>query len=188
MGIVLQGTFDHDREIVLRGRAHNGAPGVEIATPFRVAGRDTAFIVIRGFVPSDDAMSVDLTALQEPGVRTIRGVLFPLPMVGTPAVRNDRTTWDAIPGGWLRVRSPYPVMGYAVWQERDSGMPGLPIRLGAPALTEGPHLSYAIQWFAFALIFAGGGFAYSFGQRSKDRETRDEIRETRDGGGTYQES
>ena len=27
-----------------------------------------------------------------------------------------------------------------------------PARLGSPALDDGPHVSYAIQWFAFAII------------------------------------
>ena len=36
-------------------------------------------------------------------------------------------------------------------------MYGIPLRILAPVLDEGPrHLSYAIQWFAFALIALGG--------------------------------
>jgi cytochrome oxidase assembly protein ShyY1 len=77
-------------------------------------------------------------------------------------VRNNDTTYDRIPGAWIRNsgRFPYPVYPYALWQEKDSGMRGFPIRVGAPELTAGPHLSYAIQWFAFALIFGIGGAVY----------------------------
>jgi surfeit locus 1 family protein len=162
VGVALRGSFDLDQEYVIRGRAHDGAPGVEIATPFRLTGVDQAIIVIRGFVPSDDAMSVDLAALREPGERTIHGVLFPLPMEGAPIVRNGNTTWDKIPGAWIHIHSPYPVAPFALWQEKDSGMSAMPMRLGAPKLDKGPHLNYALQWFAFALIFAGGGIAYTF--------------------------
>jgi surfeit locus 1 family protein len=168
VGIVMRGTFDHARDIVLRGRAHDGAPGVEIATPFRVTGTEQAIVVLRGFVPSDDAMSVDLGALHEPGEQTVRGFLFPVPMQGTPIVREGATTWDRIPGAWLKVNLPYPVAGYALWQEKDSGMPGMPIRLGAPALSEGPHFNYAVQWFGFAIIFAGGGIAYTFRRKTEE--------------------
>ncbi|MGH7590656.1 MAG: SURF1 family protein, partial [Gemmatimonadales bacterium] len=34
--------------------------------------------------------------------------------------------------------------------------PRWPRRLDPPALDEGPYESYAIQWFAFAVIFGGG--------------------------------
>lgn len=186
--VTATGTYDSEHQFVLRGRAHDGAPGVEIATPLRMAGTDTALIVVRGFVPSDDAMTVDRSALREEGVRTVHGIAFAMPMVGIPVLRNNDTTWDRLPGAWLRDHFPYPVYPYALWQSRDSGMTGFPIRLGAPALTDGPHLNYALQWFGFAIIFAGGGIAYSFGKRNKDRETRDENRETRNDQGTHQGS
>lgn len=160
--VVATGRFDHGHEFVLRGRSYNGAPGVEIATPLRMEGTDTALLVVRGFVPSNDAMSVDRNALLEEGSRTIHGIAFPLPLDGVPIVRKGDTTWSRIPGAWIGTPGsyPYPVYPYALWQERDSGTGAFPIRVGAPALTTGPHLSYAIQWFAFALIFAIGGVAY----------------------------
>jgi cytochrome oxidase assembly protein ShyY1 len=41
-------------------------------------------------------------------------------------------------------------------------MSAMPMRLGAPKLDKGPHLNYALQWFAFALIFGGGGIVFAF--------------------------
>jgi cytochrome oxidase assembly protein ShyY1 len=35
------------------------------------------------------------------------------------------------------------------------------VRLTIPALDEGPHQSYAIQWFSFALVAVVGGVALS---------------------------
>jgi len=160
--VVATGTYDLEHQFVLRGRAFDGAPGVEIATPLRMRGSDTALIILRGFVPSDDATSLDRSAIAEPGTRTIHGVAFLMGEVGIPVVRHGDTTWDRLPGRGMPTLLPYPVSPYAVWQEKESGMTGFPIRLGAPALSEGPHLSYAIQWFAFALIFGGGGIFYTF--------------------------
>lgn len=168
--VVLSGEFDHDHEIVLRGRAHQGAPGVEVATPFRLAGDSIAVIVIRGFVPSDDAFAIDRSGIQEPGPRTIRGEAFALDSSargGLPIVRGADTTWQRVDLTDLR-RLPYPVLPLGVRQTKDSGMTGFPIRTGAPALSAGPHLSYAIQWFAFALIFAGGGLGYAFRRQRQD--------------------
>lgn len=164
------GAFDLEHQFVLRGRAHDGAPGVELATPMRLPGADSALIVVRGFVPSDNATSVDLAPLVEAGTRTIDGVAFALasaPDSGAPMSREGATTWSHLDLAAIRGRLPYPVSELAVWQEKESGMTGLPIRLGAPPLSEGPHLNYALQWFAFAIIFGGGGIVYSFRKRDE---------------------
>ena len=168
------GSYDLDHQFVLRGRAHDGAPGVEIVTPFRIAGDDSALIVLRGFVPSDNATAVDLAPLAESGTRAIDGVAFALtsePDSGAPLVHQGATTWGRLDLAAIRARLPYPVYGVALWQEKDSGTSRMPIRLGAPALSEGPHLNYAIQWFGFALIFAGGGIVFAF----RKREERTQI-------------
>jgi surfeit locus 1 family protein len=165
--VTLTGEFDHEHEIVLRGRANQGAPGVEVATPFRLAGDSVAVIVIRGFVPSDDAFGIDRSAIREPGPRTIHGEAFALDSSargGLPIVRGADTTWQRVDRADLG-RIPYPVFPLGIRQTKDSGMTGFPIRTGAPALSGGPHMSYAIQWFGFAIIFAGGGIVYTYRKR-----------------------
>jgi surfeit locus 1 family protein len=48
---------------------------------------------------------------------------------------------------------PYPVAPFYVVALGDSVIaPDRLARLTVPPLDEGPHLNYAIQWFAFALI------------------------------------
>src|SRR5690606_37496818 len=46
-----------------------------------------------------------------------------------------------------------------------------PARLGPPVLDEGPHLGYALQWFAFALVGIIGWFALVIRSRSAPRAT-----------------
>ncbi|HET7042069.1 MAG TPA: SURF1 family protein [Gemmatimonadales bacterium] len=167
------GSYDLDHQFVLRGRAHDGAPGVEIATPFRMPGDDSALIVLRGFVPSDNATSVDLVPLAEPGTRSIDGIAFALTGAadsGAPVERQGTTTWSHLDLAAIRARLPYPVYGVALWQEKDSATSRMPIRLGAPEMSEGPHLNYAIQWFGFALIFAGGGVVFALRKRDEKGE------------------
>jgi surfeit locus 1 family protein len=36
-----------------------------------------------------------------------------------------------------------------------------PSRVPAPAVSEGPHLSYALQWFGFATVFVIGFVAFA---------------------------
>jgi surfeit locus 1 family protein len=69
---------------------------------------------------------------------------------------------------------PYPVLPFYLVALGDSvrSTAGAPIvRIGEPALDEGPHMSYAIQWFSFALIaLAGAGYVTA---RSMQPEPRD---------------
>jgi cytochrome oxidase assembly protein ShyY1 len=53
------------------------------------------------------------------------------------------------------------VASYLVFQTSDSvAKPdSVPVRLAYPALDEGSHENYAIQWFSFATIALVGGVA-----------------------------
>jgi surfeit locus 1 family protein len=144
----LEGTPDTDREFALLGRSRDGSPGVHIFTPVRVAGSDTAVLVNRGWVYSPDASTVDLARWREPRSR-YRGYTSRLPEAGVVALkgRGMRTLSAAAVDSLL----PYPFQTlYLVSQ--DSMSDRTPARLPPPDLSNGPHLSYAVQWFAFALI------------------------------------
>ena len=153
------GRYDHDQEIVLRGASLHGLPGVTVVTPLRLAGRDSALLVMRGFVPSPDAATVELDSLAEPGERRVAGVALAIGAADPKLLeRKGRVTWGRLDTAWVRERLPYPVFPVVVRQSPDPALPGLPRRLEPPALDDGPHLSYAIQWFLFAgmaVAFAG---------------------------------
>lgn len=149
------GEFDRAAEVVIRGQAWDGGPGVRVVTPFRLAGSDTVVLVDRGFVKSPDAVRADLAGLEEPGRRTVRGLAFPLERRadgGQPLARDGSVTWRGLDRDALRARLPFPVAAVWVLETPDSALPPWPRRMAAPALDDGPHLSYALQWFAFALI------------------------------------
>jgi surfeit locus 1 family protein len=156
------GHYEPRDELVLWGQVFEGVPGVVLVTPLRLAGAgDTAVLVERGFVPSPDALTIPpANNFEETGQKQVRGLAFaidsggdaePLEAGGHASVR--RLTLDAV-----RARLSYPVLDVAVRQTPDSALPSFPRRRPAPPLDEGPHLLYAIQWFAFAttaLVFAG---------------------------------
>ena len=48
---VATGRYESDGEILLRGRSHEGRPGVHLVTPLRTAGDGALVLVNRGFVP-----------------------------------------------------------------------------------------------------------------------------------------
>lgn len=148
------GRYDHAADIVIRGQSEGGVPGVRIVTPFRPLRGDTAVLVHRGFVTSGDARTVDLASLHEDGVVTVTGIAFEGAATGDggePREEGGQLTWRRLDMQALRQRLPYPLQSYTILQLPDSNQPKLPRRDDPPLLDDGPHLSYAIQWFSFAV-------------------------------------
>ncbi len=149
------GVFDFTREIVLTGRAHRGTPGVHLVTPLRLD--DTvALLVERGWVFSPDGRTVDdPTAFLEPDTAEVSGVLL-IPSVLPETPGRDRSwPYYARSIDWERLAPAYPYQLLPLVLRRTTIGDSLPAgmqRLAPPELSSGPHLSYAIQWFAFAVI------------------------------------
>jgi surfeit locus 1 family protein len=157
--VIARGRYDHDHDIVLRGTALQGVPGVHLVTPLRMAGTDTALLVDRGFVPTPDAVTISPERLREPGEVVATGIAAPVGSGGgRPIVHAGRTTWARLDLPALRQRLPYPVLAAYLKQTPGPGVPSFPRRLDPVPIDEGPHLSYAVQWF----LFAGLAVAFAF--------------------------
>ena len=157
------GEYDRRGELILRGQVFSGVPGVVLVTPLRLDRGDTAVLVERGFVPSPDALALPAdTGLDEPGARDVRGIAFAIAdsSDGEPIERGGRLSLRRLDLGVARQRSPHPLLAVVIRQSPDSSSAGFPRRRPAPALDEGPHLVYAIQWFAFALTALVFGAVY----------------------------
>ncbi|MDX2193632.1 MAG: SURF1 family protein [Gemmatimonadales bacterium] len=159
--VVARGAYDPAHEVVVRGRALRGSPGVEVFTPLRLTGRDTAILVRRGFLPAADAFSADFTGTEEPGEVTVTGFAEAPPPVEGPAeplVRDGRTTWKRLDLAAIRAAVPYPLHGVVLLQLPDPALPRRPQRIDPPSVDdEGSHFSYMLQWWSFATIAVVGG-------------------------------
>src|SRR4051812_14956271 len=157
--VMVRGRYDHAHDIVLRGREYRGVPGVEIVSPLLPQGGDTAILVNRGFLPAPDAVTADPHTVRETGVVQVEGIVLALDSSrGAPLRRGGLITWARLDRGAIGKALPYPVAPVYIRQPPDSALASFPRRLEAPSLDDGPHLSYAIQWFAFsiiAVVFAG---------------------------------
>lgn len=141
-----RGVYDYAHERVWAGRTREGAPGVAVLTPLRLADGSAVF-VDRGWVPSADARHVDLAAWREPDSAAITGLGLPAP----------RARGDVRPAA-LADSLPYAVLPFVVQllpTDAARTRPA-PLRWPAPAPDAGPHLSYAVQWFSFAVIIVVG--------------------------------
>lgn len=79
----LRGSYDFENEVVLLNRSRDGAPGVNILTPVRLADRDTAVVVNRGWVYSPDGATIDLARWREPVEAGGTAYVSWLPVLGT---------------------------------------------------------------------------------------------------------
>ncbi|HEY8257591.1 MAG TPA: SURF1 family protein [Gemmatimonadales bacterium] len=153
------GRYDHDHDIVLRGGAYQGVPGVYLATPLRLAGSDAVVLVERGFVPAPDAVTADAGAFAEPGEVRVTGLVRSLESGGgNPLTREGRTTWTRLDLDRLRDSLPYPILPVSIRQIPDPSLPSFPRRLDPPPVDDGPHLNYALQWFFFAIMAVAFAF------------------------------
>jgi surfeit locus 1 family protein len=153
--VVARGRYDFANELVVRGDVFEGVPGVRIVTPLLLDRAGPAVLVERGFLPAPDALTVDARSAEEPGELTVRGIAVPVPAGGgQPIEHRGTTTWRRLDLPAIRARLPYPVLPVYIRQTPDKGLPHFPRRLPPVPVDEGPHLSYAIQWFLFAALAA----------------------------------
>ncbi|HET7232396.1 MAG TPA: SURF1 family protein [Longimicrobium sp.] len=157
-----RGTYDPAGQVVLRGRSNQSNPGVHLVTPLVVTGVPQALLVNRGWVPSPDAATVDAGAFAEPGPRTVTGILQEIPrntraagepattrVNGAPVVTYRRLDLDAL----RKVeRRPFVRLYLQQLPGADSAGNQGPVRIALAPRDNGPHLSYAVQWFSFAII------------------------------------
>jgi surfeit locus 1 family protein len=149
---LLVGRFDYAHELVLAGRTHQGSPGVELLTPVRIAGSDTAVLVNRGWVYSPDAGSVDRSRWREGDSANVTGYveLF-APDAGTTSSTLDSRIVRRVSRLEAASRIPYPLTPWYLVQTGDTADARHPARRIIPTLDDGPHRGYAVQWFAFAI-------------------------------------
>jgi len=131
-----RGVFDYAREQVWPGRSFEGTPGVALVTPLRLSD-GSAVLVDRGWAPSPDAFHVEHARYREPDSAVVDGIGLP-----APRGRGDVSTAGYLP--------------FVIQQLEPAAARGLPRRWPAPAMNDGPHLAYAIQWFSFAVIVLVG--------------------------------
>jgi surfeit locus 1 family protein len=149
--VVAEGTYDLEGEVIVYGRALDGQPGHHVVTPLALDD-GSGVLVIRGWVP----FRIDTAPVAE-AAPVVRDVVVEGFLVG--AESRDGGPPDA--QGVVRSLDPEAIarplpfdvapLALQLLAQRPP-QPGPPIPVPPPELSEGPHLSYAIQWFSFAAI------------------------------------
>jgi surfeit locus 1 family protein len=170
--VSVHGTFDPEQAVLLENQSYNEQPGFHMLVPLTIEDMGIALLVDQGWLPFEQVLGEDPRVLAEgeAGELTVKGVL--LPGQGEPAIAflADRTpspgepplrTWRVVNIDGLQNQMPFSL--YPLYLARTappSGIEGGPLPVFEPDLSNGPHLSYAIQWFSFAAIALFGGAAW----------------------------
>jgi cytochrome oxidase assembly protein ShyY1 len=155
--VTVTGRYEVDRQVLVRKRPLEGANGFWVATPLVTPSGDVV-VVNRGWIAaSGNATAVQDVPAPPTGQVTVTGRVrpseeAPLPQpTDLPAGQVTDLDVSLVAGSAATV---YP--GYVDIMTSDpaqaEGLRVLPL----PDVTDGPHLSYAIQWVFFAIVAVAG--------------------------------
>ncbi len=168
----VRGRWDRSLHILLSGRTHLGAAGVTLLSPLRLASGQ-AVLVERGWLPAADARiahpehfpdsTADLTGIALPFARSPH----PVAWVRLESDSAGVVLWSARApeADTAAARMAGPLAPWLLRALPDAAAPhvlaGEPAPLVEPYQVpdEAMHLSYAIQWFAFAGMIGFGSLA-----------------------------
>ena len=163
----LTGQYLPEDQVLVRNRPQDGRVGYEVLVPFRTQDGDVV-VLDRGWIPTGAAANGMPDAVPAPpaGQVTVTARLQP----GEPAVDRGAPEGQiaTIHLEELQERWGYPV-GTAAFGEvfaEDPAPAVSPAPAPEPETGSGPHLSYSLQWYAFAALFF---VAYGYAARQQAR-------------------
>jgi len=159
------GRLDASNQVLLMNRTYQERPGYHLVTPLLQEGNSPAVLVDRGWIPQEDATAERLESYRLDEAVSLSGLLLPsqrepawsLLADPTPAPGERRQAWRALSIPTIQQQVPYKLAALYIELAEPLAETG-PAPIPAPELetSPGPHLGYAIQWFAFAAIAVGG--------------------------------
>ncbi len=172
--VALSGRFDERRHVLLAGLSHEGEPGVHVVTPFIADGDSVAVLVDRGWLPAPDGVTARPQDHPAGGARAVAGLADTLGRAGAlgevRAIETDSVTVlsaERLDRDSLAARLPYPLAGFTLAALPSKDAPPLPLREPPRRQDEMMHLSYAVQWFTFAVIILAGPAALAWSRRRR---------------------
>lgn len=182
--VLVSGTYLSDEEMLVRNRPYRGGPGFEVLTPL-LLDDGSVFVVNRGWLPTGSAQDEPDTIPAAPDGRvTVQARLKAgeptLPGRTSPIGGNQIATIH-LEEVAERLDRPTYTGAYGLVAVQDPAPAETPVVPAKPEPDEGPHLSYALQWYVFAILaFVGLGWAlrqeYRVVNSGDERVQREEAR------------
>ncbi|CAB5058182.1 unannotated protein [freshwater metagenome] len=155
--VKLNGSFDSDHEILVRGRYRSDKYGFDVLTLFRT-GNLKPIWVDRGWVEAvGDATDIPIPPSAPTGNLEIIGVLRAYDekesttgsLIALPAPKVGRIQITKLDENFNSPR-------YEMYLQLTSDLGDSPIPADLPTFSDGPHYAYALQWSFFVLLILGG--------------------------------
>lgn len=173
------GVYDYSNQVALRNQVWRDQYGIHLITPLKIYGADQVILVDRGWIPADDMDPINWKKYDDVGIVEIKGVIRrsqikpdfgrisdPIPETG-----EKLFLWNLLNISQIEKQLTYKLLSIYISQSPDNSSESLPYRQELQLdLTEGPHLSYAIQWFTFAGVLAVVYFLYV--RKEENKKTR----------------
>lgn len=177
--VMARGEFDFSQQMLLKLQTYNGQQGGHLLAPLLLEGQERAVLVDRGWLPEAELPAERWRQFDQPGTVEITGYV----RASERQPEGEEGSGDAPRLEWYRVdvaaigeQLPYELLPFYLLQAPEStDTTALPAR-ETPTfdLSEGPHLSYALQWFAFALMLGVGYLYYVYRRLDADLPEADE--------------
>jgi surfeit locus 1 family protein len=162
--VTVTGEYDFENQVTLRNQFNGDQYGYHLITPLRFSGG--VVLVNRGFIPADgNSTPSEWRKYDEVGQVTVTGQIRlgqEKPAFGgvADAEASHLDVWNNLDVNRIVAQSPYPMLPVFIQPNEVEGDNVPPIAFQPEVeLTEGPHFSYALQWFSFATILF---FGYPF--------------------------
>ncbi len=178
------GEYDFANQMLLVQQNYRDMPGAHLVVPLVLAGTDQAVLVDRGWIPFDEVQSGHWQQYDDPhGPVTISGRVQPSQILPSRAAeqagsnpappQQPEEEWYRIDIDAIQGQVPYQLLPvYLLEAPGPQGNIALPYRIEPEVdLSEGPHLGYALQWFAFAIV---AGVVYIGALRSRLHREQDD--------------
>ena len=153
------GTFDFNAQITLKVQKWRGRSGVHLITPFVFADGETAVLVDRGWIPDQENVPETLHQFDEPRAK-VEGFIALSQVLGRETavvISEPQASWYRVDIEAIQPQMPYTLLPVYLLQLPNDNQE-FPLRAEPEIdLSEGSHLSYALQWFIFS---SGLGMAY----------------------------
>ncbi len=154
--LLLQGSYDTGRSLLLDNQLHRGRAGYHVLTPLRLRDSDDVVLINRGWAPWGESRAVTAAPAEPVNVDGVAGIAY---FPSEPALELGDAAAD---GDWPRL-IPYVdiealqplyegrLLPWVLWLAPEH--PGEYVRDWNPVwMRPEKSRAYATQWFAFALL------------------------------------
>ncbi|MCA9875818.1 MAG: SURF1 family protein [Anaerolineales bacterium] len=181
--VTVHGTYDLDNQLGLKIQNWNGRAGIHLIAPLVFPDGETAVLVDRGWIPDSEAAVAQWTQFDETEPLTVTGYVALSQTISRLSAEEaipdePQKEWYRVDVAAIQAQMPYELLPvYVVQSPPPEGDTEPPFHAAREVdLSEGPHLSYAIQWILFALVL-GGGYVV-FVDKSVSKIHAEEVDET----------